>query len=576
MDLPQLELKYLRDQIVGIDSSVATPFGDRMLVYCDYTASGRTLGFVEDYLRGLQRHYANTHTEDDITGRSMTQLLHQAEDAIKRCVNAGDRGRIICTGTGATGAIDKWQQILGVALAPATRDRVDEALRRQFGADSIAEFDQQLQQCAPVVFVGPYEHHSNEVTWRESLAEIVPIELDGQGRVSLEHLEDLLTDPQYADRLRIGSFSAASNVTGFRSPVQELSVLLHRHGAIACFDYAASAPYVKIDMNPEPGVEGEDPSIDAIFVSPHKFLGGPGSSGVLVFNEKLYRGDLAPTVGGGGTVDYVSQTDHDFVKSIEEREKAGTPGSLQTMKAALSFLVKEAVGTDKIEAREHELVSRAFERWGQNDRVEVLGDPDPANRVAIVSFNLKCPDGSYLHPKFVTTLLNDLFGIQSRAGCSCAGPYGHRLLGIDEETSQRYRHCILDGTTGIKPGWCRVGFHYVMDDPEADFVIDAIDFIAREGVRFLRLYDFDAASGAWGHQDGAGETPGFSLQEAMVSFGCGRTALGSEARRRRYELALSEAAAWAEKLGDPGPMRKLPGEAGELQFFAIPAEAAPK
>jgi len=305
-------------------------------------------------------------------------------------------------------------------------------------------------------------------------------------------------------------------------------------------------------------------------VSPHKFLGGPGSSGVLVFNEKLYRRDLGPTVGGGGTVDYVSRHDHDFVKDIEEREKAGTPGSLQTMKAALTFLVKEAAGTDKIEAREHELVARAFDRWAQNDRIEVLGDQDPSRRVAIISFNLKCPDGSYLHPKFVTTLLNDLFGIQSRAGCSCAGPYGHRLLGIDEETSQRFRHCILEGTTGIKPGWCRVGFHFVMDDAEANFVIDAIDFVAREGVCFLQLYEFDAESGAWCHRDDREETPDFSLQEAMASFGCGRTALGVEARQRRYDLALSEAQGWAEKLGDPGPMRKLPGEAGELQFFSIP------
>ncbi|RKZ15165.1 aminotransferase class V-fold PLP-dependent enzyme [bacterium] len=570
MNLPKLDFSYLREQIVGVDSSFTTPFGDRMLVYCDYTASGRTLGFVEDYLRGLQRHYANTHTEDDVTGRSMTHLLHEAEAEIKKCVNAGTDGRIICTGTGATGAITHWQQILGVALAPATRDYLMSVLRAGVGDRSIEQCVAELRDKAPVVFVGPYEHHSNEVTWRESLAEVVPVKLDGSGQIDLDYLKSLLTDERYEGRLRIGSFSAASNVTGFRSPVRELSVLLHRHGALACFDYAASAPYVRIDMNPEPESVDEDPSIDAIFVSPHKFLGGPGSAGVLVFNQRFYRTDLGPTVGGGGTVDYVSRHEHDFVHDIEEREKAGTPGSLQVLKAALCFLVKEAAGPVRIEKREHELVSRAFARWSKNDNIEVLGDSDPSRRVAIVSFNLKCSEGTYLHPKFVTTLLNDLFGIQSRAGCSCAGPYGHRLLGIDEGTSQRYRSCILDGTAGIKPGWCRVGFHYVMDDIEADYVIDAIDFIAREGDRFLRLYNFEMKTGAWTHKDDCCENPAFSLREAMCATHFGSTSLSPAERAKRYEGFLGEARRLAEELGEPGPMRKLEGEAGELQFFALP------
>lgn len=568
MDLPKLEFSYLRDQIVGVDASFETAFGQRMLIYCDYTASGRTLGFIEDYLRGLQRHYANTHTEDDITGRSMTQLLHQAEESIKEAVNAGPHGKIICAGSGATGAIDKWQQILGVAMAPATRERVRDLARASTGED----FDpaSAAPEHRPIVFVGPYEHHSNEVTWRESLAEVVPVNLDADGEISLEHLEELLTDPEYAGRMRVGSFSAASNVTGFKSRVHDLCRVLHRHGALACFDYAASAPYVNIDMNPGPDPDGGDPSIDAIFLSPHKFLGGPGSTGVLVFNEKVYRGDLAPTVAGGGTVDYVGFTGQDFIDDIEEREKAGTPGVLQIMKAALAFQVKEAVGPERIEAREHELVSRAFAKWGANDRVEILGHSDPARRVAIVSFNLKTDGGMYLHPKFVTTLLNDLFGIQSRAGCSCAGPYGHRLLGIDEATSQRFRQCILDGSAGIKPGWCRVGFHYVMDDAEADYVIDAIDFVAREGACFLRLYDFDEESGAWSHKTDSRTTPGFSLREALCATHFGSTALAVEERSRRYRECLDEAERLAAEFGEPGPMRRLDGEAGELQFFAVP------
>jgi hypothetical protein len=291
---------------------------------------------------------------------------------------------------------------------------------------------------------------------------------------------------------------------------------------------------------------------------------------VLVFNERAYRSDLAPTVGGGGTVDYVGFSGHDFIDDIEEREKAGTPGVLQIMKAALAFQVKEAAGPARIEAREHELVTRAFAKWGANDQVEILGHPDPARRVAIVSFNLKTDGGMYLHPKFVTTLLNDLFGIQSRAGCSCAGPYGHRLLGIDEQTSERFRACILDGTAGIKPGWCRVGFHYVMDDAEADFVIDAIDFVAREGARFLRLYDFEEETGAWSHKNDCCETPGFSLQAALCASHFGSTSLGIEERERRYREYLADAQRVADELGEPGPMRRLDGEAGELQFFAVP------
>ncbi|MGB5101700.1 MAG: aminotransferase class V-fold PLP-dependent enzyme, partial [Steroidobacteraceae bacterium] len=325
--------EHLRGQIVGIDSAFDTPFGRRLMVYCDYTASGRCLIFVEKYLQSLQRVYANTHTEDDLTGRSMSRLLHEAERMIKRAVNAGPHGRIVACGTGATGAIDKLQQILGISLSPATRKVVGDELREFMGEERFEEFRRFQQSHQPVVFVGPYEHHSNEVTWRQGLATVVEVNLADDGGVDLGHLETLLEDPAYQGRFRIGSFSAASNVTGMRSPVREIARLLHAHGAYACFDFAASAPYVDIDMNPAPGPDGGDCSIDAVFLSPHKFLGGPGSSGVLVFNERLYHRELPPSVGGGGTVDYVSPVDQDFIADIEEREKAGTPGVLQTLKA---------------------------------------------------------------------------------------------------------------------------------------------------------------------------------------------------------------------------------------------------
>ena len=562
---------FLRRQIVGIDSAFDTPFGRRPMVYCDYTASGRCLIFVERYLQTLQRSYANTHTEDDVTGRSMSRLLHEAEALIKRAVNAGPGGRIVACGTGATGAIDKLQQILGVSLAPATRKVLGDELRQFLGDENFEAFRSFQQSHQPVVFVGPYEHHSNEVTWRQGLATVVEVNLAADGGVDLAHLEHLLQQAEYQGRLRIGSFSAASNVTGMRSPVHEIARLLHRHDAYACFDYAASAPYVEIDMNPPRDADSGDATIDAVFLSPHKFLGGPGSSGVLVFNERLYQRELPPSVGGGGTVDYVSPIDQDFIADIEEREKAGTPGVLQTLKAALALELKQRIGVDRIEARESELIDRAMRRWNAHKRIEILGNPDPARRIGIVSFNLGDPRGRYLHPKFVTVLLNDLFGIQSRAGCSCAGPYGHRLLGIDQPTSELYRDWVRKGFQGIKPGWCRVGFHYSMDDIEAGFVMDAVEFVADHGHRFLRLYRFDPATGAWSHREYQETHAAFSLEAALQATGCDETAMPAEERAKLYAACLAQASDWAQRLGEPTASAAQPAvvEFGELQFFNV-------
>jgi len=569
-----LDPEWLREQTVGADAAFATPFGERTMVYCDYTASGRCLHFVENYLLYLQRNYANTHTEDDVTGRNMTHLLHEAERKIKACVNAGDEGRVIAVGTGATGAIDKAQQILGLACPPATRRRLDEELEACFGLERFTHYAEWRRRHSPVVFVGPYEHHSNEISWRQTGATVVEVELAADGGIDLAHLERLLRAPEYRDRPRIGSFSAASNVTGMLSPVRDIARLLHGHDALACFDYAACAPYVQIDMNP-PDADG-DASIDALFISPHKFLGGPGSSGVLVFNRRIYPADLPPTVAAGGTVDYVGPEDQDFIRDIEEREKAGTPGVMQTIKAALAFEIKDAIGTERIAARESELLERAMAAWRNEAGIEILGNPDPARRIGIVSFNLRDERGRYLHPKFATALLNDLFGIQSRAGCSCAGPYGHRLLGIDAPKSEAYRRCIGDGWGGLKPGWCRVGFHYTMDDAEADFVIDAVVFVARHGRLFLPLYEFDPASGAWRHRNEACCFEDLSLEAALAAPAQRPSAISADRRRRLYASYLAEAHALAGTLAeaDGGEDVKLPGELAELQFFALRRGAA--
>jgi selenocysteine lyase/cysteine desulfurase len=580
---PSERFEFLRNQIVGADSTFTTPFGERLMVYADYTASGRCLLFVENYLQSLQRTYANTHTEDDTTGRNMTQLLHEAEASIKAAVNAGPDGRIIAVGTGATGAINKLQQIVGVYCPPATRLRIAEALERFVGPERRAAFDAHLRAHQPVVFVGPFEHHSNEISWREGFATVVEVRLAADGGIDLGHLETLLRDPQYQGRVRIGSFSAASNVTGMRTPVHEIAKLLHRHGAMACFDYAASAPYVTIDMNPPAGTDG-DASLDAVFISPHKYLGGPGSSGVLVFNKRIYPERLAPTVAAGGTVDYVSERDQDYIADIEEREKAGTPGTLQVLKAALALRVKEWVTDAAIEARERTLLQRAMARWSAAPGIEILGNPDPARRIAIVSFNIRAARdvqtagnargaGRYLHPKLVTALLNDLFGIQSRAGCSCAGPYGHRLLDIDQAHSERYRHCVSAGYAGIKPGWCRVGFHYAMDDVEADYIVDAVEFVGTHGHRFVPLYRFDLVTGAWSHAGAPAHFQHLSLDDALCAAGVEASARSEAERASLYRGYLDEARRRAKALEEESAASAndmtLEGELGELQFFAL-------
>ncbi len=572
----KLDFDFLRSQIVGADATVNTPYGDRLMVYADYTASGRCLGLVERYIHNLQRVYANTHTEDDISGRSMTHLLEQAEHAIKKSVNAGPDGRIVCVGSGATGAIDKLQQIIGVALPPATRQNLTHMLKDLLGEEADSRFGEYLRKRQPVVFVGPYEHHSNEISWRQNLATVVEVNLTPDGAIDLEHLEQLLQDPAYQGRMRVGSFSAASNVTGMRTPVHEIAALLHRYDAIACFDYAASAPYVEIDMNPPAGKYTGDASLDAIFISPHKFLGGPGSSGVLVFNKRVYHSELPPSVSAGGTVDYVGPDSEDFIADIEEREKAGTPGVLQILKAGMAFQIKDRVGVEAIERREHELLQHTFERWRDNPRIEILGNQDPERRISIVSFNLKDARGKYLHPKFVTTLLNDLFGIQSRAGCSCAGPYGHRLLDIDHDTSEEYRRAINAGYCGIKPGWCRVSLHYAMDDLEVDFILDAIEFIAAHGYRFLPEYNFDMNTGAWIHKCDCVTLEGFSLDDALECQGYQSRVLSVDERKMLYNAFIAEARELAAKLageqeGDQAPKEyHLEGDLDRLKFFTVP------
>ena len=507
IDMGKYSLETIRKQIVGNDLVFDTPFGKRHLLYADYTASGRGLKMIEEKIQNILNSYANTHTEDDYSGKYLTILLHEAEARIKEIVNAGKHGKIIMVGSGATGALKRLQEIIGVYIPPVTKERIYNSIRES--GDSDHQILKKVEKDRPAVFIGPYEHHTNELMWREALVEVIIIKFDKRGMIDLDDLEKKLSDPAYKNRKKLASFSAGSNVTGIRTKVYGIARICHRHDALVFFDFAAIAPYVKIDMNLD-----EESYFDAIFFSPHKFLGGPGTSGVLVFNEKIYRKDLPPTTAGGGTVVYVRSNDHDFSEDIETREKTGTPPILQAIKAALVLDLKEKIGIDTIEEVEMKYTKYFIEKLRKIPNVEILGDVDSVERVPIVSFNIKHRD-RILHPKLVSKLLNDLFGIQSRAGCSCAGPYGHILLGIDHPTSQKYRRLILQGCEGIKPGWVRVNIHYTLSQEDVDYLIKAIEFIAGFGYLFLEKYALDMKTAEWKYIGFKDKLPLLSLDKTL-------------------------------------------------------------
>lgn len=506
--MEQYSLEPIRKQIVGNDLLFDTPFGERHLLYADYTASGRGFQKIEEKIWNIEKSYANTHTEDDYSGKYLTQLLHQAETKIKELVNAGPHGKIIMTGSGTTGALKKLQEVIGVYIPPVTRERITKSIREADKTEN--KILERIDKDRPVVFIGPYEHHTNELMWREAYAEVVVIPFDREGQIDLKELEKQLSDAKHKHRLKIGSFSAGSNITGIRTHVYDIARVCHEHGALVFYDFAAVAPYVEIDMNRD-----AYSYFDAIFFSPHKFIGGPGTSGVLVFNEKIYRKDLPPTTAGGGTVRYVGFQGHDFAEDIETREKAGTPPILQAIKAALVLDLKEKIGIDTIEDIESKHTKYFIEHLRQIKNLEIIGDVAPYRRGAIMSFNIKHKD-KILHPKFVTKLMNDLFGIQSRAGCSCAGPYGHILLGINDETSDKLRSLILKGCEGIKPGWVRVNIHYTLSQDDIDYLIQAITFVARSGPLFLQKYSFDMSTAEWIYKGFEEKIPEFSIENDFV------------------------------------------------------------
>ncbi|MDZ4699295.1 MAG: aminotransferase class V-fold PLP-dependent enzyme [Rhodothermales bacterium] len=487
-DLPTLEtprpdsaleshFARFRERIVGDDATFESPYGTMPLVYADWVASGRLYRPIEEHMLDLfGPMVGNTHTESSVTGTTMTRAYHEAQRILKAHVNAGPDDAIIMSGSGMTGAISKFQRILGLRVPDLVLPRV--TLRTEE---------------RPVVFVTHMEHHSNHTSWMESLADVVVLPSDDAGLVDPESLRRLIVT--YTGRpLLIGSFTACSNVTGITTPYHDLARIMHEHGGYCFVDFAASAPYVAIDMHPA------DPmaALDAVFFSPHKFLGGPGTPGALIFTKRLYR-NRVPDHPGGGTVNWTNPWGvHSFIEDIEAREDGGTPAFLQTMRAALAVRLKEEMGVEAIHAREQELLATAFRRLRAIPGLHILADA-VEDRLGIVSFYVEG-----IHYNLIVRLLNDRFGIQVRGGCSCAGTYGHYLLHVDQDMSNAILDQILNHhDLSAKPGWVRLSLHPTLTNARLDYILDAIDTIVKRIDAWKADYTYVCSSNEFLHKDDA-------------------------------------------------------------------------
>ena len=462
------------------------------IIYADWTASGRLYQPIEDYLtQELGPYVANTHTETNLTGSAMTHAYHDAQHIIKRHVNACDNDVLITAGAGMTAVVNKFQRILGL--------RIPERMQAQV---AFAENDR------PVVFITHMEHHSNQTSWHECDVTLEIVEPNSQGLPSLTHLESLLE--KYQNRkVKIGSFSACSNVTGIKTPYYQLAEIMHQHGGLCFVDFAASAPYVDIDMHPS----NPKQALDAIYFSPHKFLGGPGSSGVLVFNKALYKNKV-PDHPGGGTVTWTNPWGkHSFFNNIQLREDGGTPGFLQCIKTALAIKLKDAMGVENIQQREAQISQYVMDNLAKNEHVVML-EPNIRQRLAIVSFYVL---GA--HYNLVVRLLNDKFGVQTRGGCSCAGTYGHILLKVDQDTSSKITQQIDSGDFAEKPGWIRASFHPTTSDKEVAFVVEAINQVTENIAVWSKEYRFNPASGDFEHGQPEVDFPSLSDFNALPETG---------------------------------------------------------
>jgi len=489
MSLENYFHKY-RKHIIGTDLTHCFDGDNKKIIYADWTASGRLYRPIEDFISStLGPYVANTHTEATLTGTTMTLAYAEAQTTIKKHVNAGKNDVLIMDGSGMTGVVNKFQRILGLRIPERFKNSAD-----------INENEK------PLVIVTHMEHHSNQTSWLACDITLEIVNADKNGLPSLEHLEELLN--KYQDRtMKIGAFSACSNVTGLITNYYKMAELLHQHQGLCFVDFAASAPYIDIDMHPENPAQ----KLDAIYFSPHKFLGGPGSSGALVFNKSLYHNEV-PDNPGGGTVMWTNPWgEHKFLDNIEVREDGGTPGFLQCIRTALAIKLKEAMGVENIAQREKQLTKIIMDGFDNIENLTML-ESSQRNRISVISFYMEG-----IHHNLIVKLLNDKFGIQTRGGCLCAGTYGHLLLGVSKEES----HCISDkishGDLTDKPGWVRVSLHPTTTDEEAHTIVSAVKQLAQNHQQWEQEYNFDTQTGEFEPQ--IENTKFISLNEFEVNPG---------------------------------------------------------
>ncbi|WP_102960628.1 aminotransferase class V-fold PLP-dependent enzyme [Mangrovicella endophytica] len=452
----------LRDGLIGDGVAFDTAFGERRLLYADYVASGRALRQVEDFIQTeVLPFYANSHTEASFCGGTMTRLREEARHTVMALLGCGEDCHVVFTGSGATSGINRIVNLLGIPARVAAGQRV-------------------------TVLVGPYEHHSNLLPWRESGAAMVEIPEAAEGGPCLQALEAALQEAEGCD-LVVGTFSAASNVTGILTDPDPVTRLLKQYGALSIWDYACGAPYLPMTMG-----EGETAK-DAIVFSPHKFPGGPGATGIMAIRDTVVQRQT-PTMPGGGSVSFVSPWGHEYSRRVEAREEAGTPNVVGDIRAVLALLVKDAVGCDAIMAREAVLRDKATKAWGAVPQIRLLGQRPGAEALPIFSFQIRSSDGGLVHHQLVTRMLSDVFGVQARGGCACAGPYAHRLLDIDETMSDALFGRLAAGHETEKPGWVRLNFSYLHSDAQADRIIAAVALLARHAEALAGQYSVDPAT----------------------------------------------------------------------------------
>lgn len=473
-----------RQHIIGIDQKFESPFGTQKIIYTDWTASGRLYRPIEEKLcNEFGPYVANTHTETTVSGTAMTKAYHKAKHIIKDHVNCNEDDVLIMSGNGMTGVINKFQRILGLKVP-----------------ENLQNYTNVPDEIRPVVFISHMEHHSNQTSWLETIAKVEVIPPSEDGLFSINNLKVLLET--YKDRpLKIASVVGGSNVTGIQTPYHDIAKLMHQNGGVCFVDFACSAPYIDINMHPE----DDEQALDAIFFSPHKFLGGPGTSGVLIFNKKLYK-NMIPDCPGGGTVSWTNPWgEHKYIDNIEDREDGGTPGFLQTIKTALCIKLKEQMGVSNILKREHEIVDYIFEDLKSVNNLNILAGQHK-ERLGVISFYI-----DDLHYNLGVKLLNDRFGIQTRGGCSCAGTYGHFLLHVDVETSHELTNEISLGELTRKPGWIRMSIHPTTTNEEIKFVCDSLKDLAKHHKDWAKDYNYIKSSNEFVHktssENPSNETP---------------------------------------------------------------------